>query len=504
MLFAYCANIPRNTVIASSVEDDSRIDELMDFLHTHNMLDHYAKSSGLDMAQWEASKKAARDIQSAFACDVSNGIFEADTQEQHESLMRHLHRLHKFGMLDHQSMACAENSIVCKDSAPATPSLPIDAPTPAQSPLPTAHTAALAPVAAVTTILTPEQMREEIIRDIKSRYNSGIPLRLSDALVHYCALVNRKVSKDERSRIKVLSEHIGDLFLHDYSDTHFTKYKNAQMSERDVRTLDEQIALVRRIYKVLIEQRVYFGMNPLQTWRPSVTAKSRKLKAASSIVTVDRIASVFGSKAFADFGRSHPAYYLIIMTAVVTGMRITSICRLQSADLLVTLDGIPVIDIFHMDKTLAGKRQVPIPQELFTALKTFLEMNDGFGIDDRGEKGCSDAIRDLNEDFFKLNPKLSHTALTPHGLRTSLNNYLIKNCVPMDIRCALLGHSLGHVNNRAYSSGVPTPVLVAGLCGLQDKILAGLNFDQDIALEAGYLIAGSTHQLHHCSPPILQ
>lgn len=75
MLFAYCANIPRNTVIASSVEDDSRIDELMDFLHTHNMLDHYAKSSGLDMAQWEASKKAARDIQSAFACDVSNGIF---------------------------------------------------------------------------------------------------------------------------------------------------------------------------------------------------------------------------------------------------------------------------------------------------------------------------------------------------------------------------------------------------------------------------------------------
>jgi integrase len=502
MLLNYCANIPRNSVIASSVEDDSRIDELMDFLHTHNMLDHYAKTSGMDMAQWEASKQTAREIQTAFACDVSNGIFEATTQEQHEALMRHLHRLHKFGMLDQQTMAQAEESIVCKESAQTIPSHPTETVTPAQSPLPTAHTPA--PAAAVTTLLTQEQMREEIIRDIKSRYNSGIPLRLSDALVHYCALVDRKVSKDERSRIKVLSEHIGDLFLHEYSDTHFTKYKNAQMSERDVRTLDEQIALARRIYKVLIEQRVYFGMNPLQKWKPSVTAKSRKLKAASSIVTVDRIASVFGSKAFADFGRSHPAYYLIIMTAVVTGMRITSICRLQSTDLLVTLDGIPVIDIFHMDKTLAGMRQVPLPQDLFSALKSFLEEHGSFGIFDRGEKGCSDAIRDLNEEFFRLNPKLSQKQLTPHGLRTSLNNYLIKNCVHMDIRCALLGHSLVHVNNRAYSSGVPTPVLVAGLCGLQDKILAGLNFDQDIALEAGYLIADSAQQLQHCSPHIMQ
>ena len=502
MLHSYFANIPKNIVMASSLEDDHRIDELMEFLLTHNLLDHYAISNGMDMTQWEANKQACRDIQNAFSCDVANGIFEANTQEQHEALMRHLHRLHKYGMLNKQTKSQAEAAIVLKHPGAVTHhEVPKVDETAAPS---TSHTMQL-PVTAIasTPPMTREQLQEEFIRDIKSRYNSGIPLRLSDALTQYCALVNRGVSKDERSRIKILSEHTGDLFLHEYSDTHFTQYKNAQLSERNPRTLDEQIGLARRIYKVLIEQRVYFGKNPLEKWKPSVSAHSRKQKAASSIATIDRIASVFGSKAFAEFGLSHPAYYLIIMTAVVTGMRITSICRLQSPDLLVTLDGIPVIDIFHMDKTLAGKRQVPIPQDLFTAVKAFLDVHGSFGIEDRGEKGCSDAIRELNEKFFAEHPKLDNTQLNPHALRTALNCYLIKNGISMDTRCALLGHSLGHVNNRAYSSGISTPALVHGLCGIQDKILTGLNFDCDIALGSDHLMTNSQHLCEHASPLIM-
>lgn len=502
MINAYCANIPKNIVMASSLEDDHRIDELMEFLLTHNLLDQYAISNGIDMAQWEANKQACRDIQNAFSCDVSNGIFEASTQEQHEALMRHLHRLHKYGMLNKQSKSQAEAAIVLKHPGTVTQTMPkVDetaAPPPSQSmQLPV-------PATTSTPLMSREQLQEEFIRDTKSRYDCGIPLRLSDALTQYCALVNRKVSKDERSRIKILSEHTGDLFLHEYSETHFTQYKNAQLRERNPRTLDEQIGLARRIYKVLIEQRVYFGKNPLEKWKPSVSASSRKQKAASSIATIDRVASVFGSKAFAEFGLSHPAYYLIIMTAVVTGMRITSICRLQSPDLLVTLDGIPVIDIFHMDKTLAGKRQIPIPQDLFTAVKAFLDVHGSFGIEDRAEKGCSDAIRELNEQFFAKHPKLDNTHLNPHALRTALNCYLIKNGIPMDTRCALLGHSLGHTNNRAYSSGISTPVLVLGLCGIQDKILTGLNFNPDIALGSDHFITDITHRGEHASPLILQ
>jgi integrase len=503
MLHAYCANIPKNIVMASSIEDDHRIDELMEFLFTNNLLDHYAMSSGMNMEQWEANKQMSRDIQCAFSCDVSNGIFEASTQEQHEALMRHLHRLHKYGMLNKQSKNQAEAAIALKQpstganlTTPKVDELPVPSPSPTIQ-MPVA-------LGASTPPLTREQLKEEFIRDIKSRYDCAIPLRLSDALTKYCALGGRKVSKDERSRIKILSEHTGDLFLHEYSDTHFTKYKNAQLSERNPRTLDEQIGLARRIYKVLIEQRVYFGKNPLEKWKPSVSANSRKLKAASSIASIDRIASVFGSKAFAEFGLSHPAYYLIIMTAVVTGMRITSICRLQSPDLLVTLDGIPVIDIFHMDKSLAGKRQVPIPQDLFTAVKAFLDAHGGFGIEDRGEKGCSDAIRELNDQFFAEHPNLDNTELNPHKLRTALNCYLINNGIAMDTRCALLGHSLGHVNNRSYSSGISTPALVIGLCGIQDKILTGLNFNLDIAIASDHPIADSLLRNVHATPLVLQ
>lgn len=502
MIHAYLTNMPKNIVMASSVEDDSRIDELMEFLLTNNLLDHYAISNGMDMAQWEANKQMSRDIQSAFFCDVSNGIFEANTQEQHDALMRHLQRLQKYGMLNKQSMARAENAVVLKELRPESVEEPIS-----NKPLEaSASTGTLVPSPSSTSspALSRQQLREEFIREIKSRYQSGIPLRLSDALKQYCALRNRAESRDERSRIKILSESLGDLFLHEYSLRHFTNYKQIKLKDRNVRTLDERIGLARRIFQTLIEQRVYHGENPLKSWKPSTSSVTRKQKAAASIATMDRVASVFGSPEFAEFGSDHPAYYLIIMTAIATGMRITSICRLHSTDLLMTLDGIPVIDVHHRDKTLAGKRQVPVPQDLFDSLKAFLEVHGSFGIEDRGEKGCSDAIRDLNQKFFEQNSKFSNSLLNPHGLRAALNNYLVKNGIQLDIRCAFLGHSLSHVNHQSYSSGISTPVLVDGLCGIQEKILAGVNFNPDISATLGYLIAGDLDRFSLANDCILQ
>lgn len=502
MLHSYCANFPKNVVMASSTEDGSRIDELMDFLFTSNLLDRYANSSGMDMAQWEATKQVARDIKSAFSCDVENGVFEATTQEQHDALMHHLHRLKKYGLLDKQAASKAMQAVVLKEQAPQL--APACEPAENTQPIPAASPASTPMALPAMSDSTRVKLHEEFIREIKSRYQDGIPLRLGDALPQYCALIGRKPSKDERSRIKVVSDHVGDLFLHEYADTHFLAYKKNQLLKRDTRTLDEQISLVKRIYMKLIEQKLFHGKNPLESWKPSTSAKTRKQKAASSIATIDRIASVFGSTEFAEFGAEHPAYYLIIMTAIVTGMRITSVCRLQSPDLLMTLDGIPVIDIHHRDKSLAGKRQVPIPRELFDALKAFLKAHDGFGIEDRGEKGCSDAIRDFNERFFKKNPKLSSELLKPHGLRSALNNYLLKSGIQMDIRCALLGHALGHVNIRSYSEGMSTPVLVAGLCGIQDKILTGMNFDSNIPLLSGYLTTSNVDTFQHATPHIMQ
>ena len=133
------------------------------------------------------------------------------------------------------------------------------------------------------------------------------------------------------------------------------------------------------------------------------------------------------------------------------------------------------------DKTAAGKRQIPIPAELHTTLKNFLNANDSFPFKDRGEdKGCSDAISTLYEEFSDLNPLLDLRRLNPHGLRAALNDYFDKIGVQFDHRCAFLGHKNNHVNSSCYSTGMTVERVANQTLGVQSKLLTALNFDQEL------------------------
>ncbi len=502
MINSYVVNIPKSITMAASIDDDYRIDELMDFLESNHLLDQYAHAEGLDLSQVQC---IVGNSQSGFYCDVNNGIFVAPTSDQHESMMRHLKRLQKYGQL---SKVPKSNAVA--DMAGAQMIVPVvkTNPPPAANTLTHAQIAS-APAAIPSSILVPQitrdQILDEFVRTTRARYDNGIPIRLTEALTRYCKLKGRDPSRDERSRIKILDDELGGLCLHEYTIDHFLNYAKRYLegdSTLNVRTIDERIALARRVYEFLIDKRVYFGLNPLKDWKQNETSQNRKKSARASIPSIDRVLNLFGTEEFAAFGTFHPAYYLIIMTAIVTGMRISSICRLTRADLLITIDDIPVIDVKY-DKTDAGVRQVPVPLELFDALCTFLETNQTFGIADRGhDKGCSDAIRKLNQAFICSWPQFKDKLINPHKLRAALNNYMAKNGVAQDVRCAFLGHAQPHVNSKVYADAFEPPVIVEGMNGIQDKILDKLHFDPAIASMNGYIIAGKNGRFD--DPYILQ
>ncbi len=445
MIHAYTTNFPQNSTVSSPTEG-AQLAQLFGILERTKMLDHYDSIEGIE------SHRTSTTDNSNFICDIQNGIFEAQTVEQHDALMEHLHMLESFGRLKPKSLP---TPFAGTEQALATPAT---------------HSA---------TPISKAELMDELMRNVKSHYHCGLPLDLMTALNVYCTYMNREPSIDEISRIKKVTAYLGDRQLHEFSDNDFTNYQNNEIKRLNVRTIDERIALVRRIYNKLIGRGAYKGKNPLEKWQPSISSHNRKSKAAEDIASIDRVVNVYGSSEFAAFGASHKSFYLIVTVAVVTGMRISSICRLTKHDLIETLDGIPVISVVG-DKTMSGTRAVPLPQILFDTLKLYLTENSNFGITCRGTKGYSDAIKDLKDSFFSLNPHFNKDLLNPHGLRASLNNYLIESQVDEAYRCSLLGHKVTNPNNKYYGKPISTSILLAGLKGTQETVLNKLNFDPSL------------------------
>lgn len=448
MINAYTTNFPQNSTVASASEG-AQLAQLFAILERTKMLDYYDSIVGIEHHRTNATDN------SNFTCDIQNGIFEAQTVEQHEALIEYLHMLESCGRLKPKTQISPQ-----KDTDQATSDSVTHSP----------------------TQVSKEELIDELMRNAKLHYPCGIPLDLMTALNLYCTYMNREPSVDEISRIKKLTSYLGDRPLHGYSNNDFTNYQNNEIKRLNVRTIDERIALVRRIYNKLIGRGAYTGKNPLEKWTPSISSHSRKSKAAEDIASIDQVISVYGSDEFAEFGESHKSFYLIVNVAIVTGMRISSICRLKKNDLIETIDGIPVISVVS-DKSQAGKRLVPVPKILFETLKSYLADNPTFGLKSRGTKGYSDSIKKFKDSFFGLNPHFNKELLNPHGLRASLNNYLMESDVDEAYRCSLLGQKFLSVNNKYYAKPITTSILLERLKGIQEFILSKLNFDPSLILK---------------------
>lgn len=465
MIFTYIADIPRRS-FQSTPSESANVKELLSKLEETKLLDHYKR---MDTSANNKAVEKLAEQNGAVQVDVKNGIFVAHTDEQHRSLIDQLDHLAKFGLLDDvfdddtdvKSTSIAENSKL----------------TIAPDPVQRTH----------ADQLVHEDAIKKLIAEIKLKYSNGYPLSLSQAFKQHCVFRQKAATPDEKSRLKNVIDFIGDLNLHELTPDLFVNYKKLKLTPTNgdkplsVRTVDERIALVRHLIETLIDQGVYRGDNPLGRWTRSTSSKAVKDSADEKIASIATINSVFGSNEYLAFGAKHPAHYLVTTIAVVTGMRISSICSLKSTNFIITEDGVHCIELFRSSKTLAGKRQIPIPVTLFEAAKQFLTKHrDSFGFVARTGKGYSDSFKDVTDKFFQTNSHFDPELLNPHGLRAALNDHMLKCGVQLDVRCSLIGHSMGHVNSK-YMSGVPTAIVHKNVHPIQNSLLMGLRFDQFLA-----------------------
>jgi integrase len=240
------------------------------------------------------------------------------------------------------------------------------------------------------------------------------------------------------------------------------------------RTVDNKVGFLRAAFNHAIKMGEYKGSNPAS--EKNLVSKKQKKNSGAKSYRYNDLATVFGGKEFLEFKTQRPELYLVVMTGLVTGMRVSSVCRLKLKDLKVCVKGTPYIDI-KWDKSAAGSRDVPVPWPLYNALSDYLQKNDGFGLKASGEKGYSDAVRKpimafrKDHGFVQSYPKLSF-----HSFRKSCNNYLLQQKVPVYMCAALVGHEDNSMTTGVYGDMPAVDEIASHVGHHQTTLLQVLNF----------------------------
>lgn len=243
----------------------------------------------------------------------------------------------------------------------------------------------------------------------------------------------------------------------------------------DPRTIDNKIGFLRAVINHLSKNGQFYGVNPAAA--KNLVSKRERRQSGTKPIAYNDLKAVFGDSQFAKMRSEKPNIYLIVMTGLVTGMRVSSVGRLTAADLKISMKGTHYIDISG-DKTIAGNRDIPIPQVLFEPLHEHLTAHGGFGLTERGGgKGYSDAVNKPIKAFLKehrlegVQKKMSF-----HAFRKSFNDHLLKSGVENYICGALLGHVDETMTTGVYAKTPSVDVLAERVRHHQSEILNYLTF----------------------------
>lgn len=480
----YYVNLPKGQITAEPGDDDANKNELLAFLKNEELTKQYAEKEGVERVD-----AGAQTMEEIFSIDLPNGIFKADTAEQHEALMNNLRSLKDAGILQ---------------------PLATKIPQPAQA-------AVVPPVQTIVQVVSPHHQQQLGVQDvlgydkelqkmeeIKSLYHAGLAFTLSEANETYIKfsfddnLKNAKTIKDYRSRMNTIIEICGDRFLHELENDDVVQIENAlletptsrpqkkvvtkkKLNEADKpqvlnrRTISERLRHLKAVYNMMIARRRFFGENPFDYWQSIVSSKDRKRDGRKSIRSVERVEVIFNGSYYKQFRENAPNMYLLLMTAIVTGMRASSIARLKEEDLMVSVGGTTMIDVTR-DKTVAGVRQVPLPKPLFDALKDYLKKNKNMGFKADTADNYSSAISKANGRFKKIFGGETAEQLTAHDMRRSFNEYLKKRGVQLDIRSAVMGHNQREVNVVSYTNGISVDESADVVSTVQEDLLKLMKF----------------------------
>lgn len=242
----------------------------------------------------------------------------------------------------------------------------------------------------------------------------------------------------------------------------------------DPRTVDNKVGFLRAVINHLIKHGQFAAANPAAA--KNLVSKRERRQSGTKPIAYNDLKVIFGSKDFAKLRLTNQSIYLIVMTGLCTGMRVSSIARLSPTDLKVSMKGATYIDI-SADKTVAGNRDIPIPRQLFDALKSHLSERNGFGLVGRGGKGYSDSVNKPIKAFLKENHfDGRHEKLSFHAFRKSFNNHMLSLGVERHICGAILGHVDESMTTGIYALPPSVDMLQQRVGQHQQDVLDYLGF----------------------------
>lgn len=279
---------------------------------------------------------------------------------------------------------------------------------------------------------------------------------------------------DYAATAKEFDTHCGDLILPQVTDATVTSFMEYLAGKGNTpRTIDKKVGAVRALFNFAIKQKLYTGANPAAD--RNLLSKKEKRNAGSRPFDMSDLQTLFACQRFQDYRTKDPDFYWLILSGVITGIRVTALSAITDTSLKVSPQGVPYIQV-DKDKTAAGRRSVPVPQEFFDGLKSFLDQSKRFVYEDRPDgKGASDPVR-KELDRHKKAIKFEAKGQTFHGFRKTLNTYLMHEKVPFEVRCQFIGHEFDHVNKQVYAEQFSTEEVAGFVVPVQRKLLQLLKF----------------------------
>lgn len=303
---------------------------------------------------------------------------------------------------------------------------------------------------------------------------SPIGLRLPEIVDKFFALKKQLKPATIKSYKKAVNEFAGftgNQYVNDYIIADITSYMDHIATFNEPRTIDSKIGILNTIFNFAIKQGYYFKENPAADRR--LMSKRDRAKNGYAIFEVEEIQNIFKPEYLSGFKAKDPDFYYCILIALITGARSSEITSLEISQLK---DSPPHLKI-RDSKTVAGIRDIPIPQHLYDELKKFATGKTRiFRYLQLEGKGSGNAVgKKFSRHLQSL--KITRDKLVFHSLRKFCNEYLKNQNIQIEARCQLLGHELDNVNVSTYAREYSIKDLAKLINPIQEDILKLIKFE---------------------------
>ncbi len=238
-------------------------------------------------------------------------------------------------------------------------------------------------------------------------------------------------------------------------------------------TIDKKVGTIRSLFSFAISQKMFYGVNP--TSGRALRTREERYSGGSTFYELDELTLIFNCDAYRELEIADPDFYWILFLGLITGARVTALASLSSTDLKRTIDGTPYLKIWK-DKTSAGQREVPIPEEIFERLQSWAAGRQKvFRFKHSLDRGASDEVLDLLKPYLH-SVGVTRPKLTFHSFRKTANDYLLKSDLSYEVRTQFVGHSTSNVNTKIYSKKFSADEVSLKVLPIQRKLLRYLGF----------------------------